>query len=92
MKPTPEVAIGGARISMTAASFVDRNVVLYADDTDAGPKRDVARALLTRIFSDGSAVVPVQVLHEYFSAATSCLGLPAIARAPGSKPWHDSTW
>jgi predicted nucleic acid-binding protein len=64
---------------MTAASFVDTNVVLYADDADAGGKREVARALLTRIFADRSAVVSVQVLQEYFSAATRRLGLPADA-------------
>jgi predicted nucleic acid-binding protein len=64
---------------MIAASFVDTNVVVYADDADAGEKRDLARALLTRIFSDGSAVVSVQVLQEYFSAATRRLGLPAEA-------------
>lgn len=64
---------------MTVPSFVDTNVVLYADDADAGTRRDVARALLTRIFADGSAVVSVQVLQEYFSAATRRLGLPADA-------------
>lgn len=70
---------GGARISTTAPCFVDTNVVLYADDADAGPKREVARALLKRLFSEGSAVVSVQVLQEYFSAATRRLGLPAEA-------------
>ncbi len=64
---------------MTAASFVDTNVLIYADDADAGNKRGVARALLTRIFADRSAVVSVQVLQEYFSAATRRLGLPAEA-------------
>jgi predicted nucleic acid-binding protein len=64
---------------MTAASFVDTNVLVYADDAHAGDKRDVARALLTRIFADRSAVVSVQVLQEYFSAATRRLGLPAEA-------------
>jgi predicted nucleic acid-binding protein len=67
---------------MTAPCFVDTNVVIYADDADAGPKRDLARALLQRVFSDGSAVVSVQVLQEYFSAATRRLGLPPeIARS-----------
>lgn len=67
------------RTSTTAPCFVDTNVVVYADDADAGPKRDLARTLLTRIFSDGSAVVSVQVLQEYFAAATRRLGLPAEA-------------
>jgi predicted nucleic acid-binding protein len=64
---------------MTAACFVDTNVVLYADDADAGDKRAVARALLTRLLSEGSAVVSIQVLQEYFSAATRRLRLPADA-------------
>jgi predicted nucleic acid-binding protein len=67
---------------MTAACFVDTNVVVYADDADAGRKRDVARALLGRVFSDGSAVISIQVLQEYFSVATRRLGLPPeVARS-----------
>jgi predicted nucleic acid-binding protein len=64
---------------MTGPCFVDTNVVVYADDVDAGAKCRTARALLGRLFTDGTAVVSIQVLQEYFSAATRRLGLPAAA-------------
>jgi predicted nucleic acid-binding protein len=64
---------------MTGACFVDTNVVVYADDVDAGRKCETSRALLRRLFSEGSAILSVQVLQEYFSAATRRLGLSAEA-------------
>jgi predicted nucleic acid-binding protein len=66
---------------MTGPCFVDTNVVVYADDVDAGPKCEAARALLGRLFADGSATLSIQVLQEYFSAAIRRLGLsPEAAR------------
>lgn len=61
--------------------FLDTNVLLYADDEDAGEKRDRARRLLREAFAAGDAVVSTQVLQEYFVNATRKLGVdPAIAR------------
>ena len=64
---------------MTGPFFVDTNVLVYADDLDAGPKREAARALLRQIVPSGEAVLSVQVLQEYFAVATRRLGLPAEA-------------
>jgi predicted nucleic acid-binding protein len=64
---------------MTGACFVDTNVVVYADDVDAGRKCETARSLLRRLYSEGTAILSVQVLQEYFSAATRRLGLSAEA-------------
>ena len=64
---------------MTGACFVDTDVVVYADDVDAGRKCETARALLRKLFSEGSAILSVQVLLEYFSAATRRLGLTSEA-------------
>jgi predicted nucleic acid-binding protein len=64
---------------MTGPCFVDTNVLVYADDQDAGPKRETARALLRRIVSTGEAVFSLQVLQEYFAVATRRLGLPPEA-------------
>jgi predicted nucleic acid-binding protein len=64
---------------MTGPFFVDTNVLVYADDLDAGPKREAARALLRQIVPSGEAVLSLQVLQEYFAVATRRLGLPAEA-------------
>ena len=64
---------------MTGPCFVDTNVLVYADDQDAGPKRETARALLRGIVSTGEAVFSLQVLQEYFAVATRRLGLPPEA-------------
>jgi predicted nucleic acid-binding protein len=64
---------------MTGPSFVDTNVLVYADDLDAGPKRETARALLRKVVSTGDAVFSLEVLQEYFAVATRRLGLPPEA-------------
>jgi predicted nucleic acid-binding protein len=67
---------------MTGPFFVDTNVLVYADDLDAGPKCEAARALLRQIVPAGEAVFSLQVLQEYFAVATRRLGLPPeVARA-----------
>ena len=60
--------------------FVDTNVFVYADDDDAGAKRDRAREILADLVPARRAVVSTQVLQEFFVVATRKLGLPA-ARA-----------
>jgi len=66
---------------MSARSFFDSNVLLYTDDADAPVKRRVALDLLARHRRDGTGVLSLQVLQEYFNAATRKLGVPAeIAR------------
>lgn len=62
--------------------FVDTNVFVYADDVDAGEKRDQARNLLGGVIPSGRAVVSTQVLQELFVVATRKLGLsPERARS-----------
>ncbi len=66
---------------MAERVFVDTNVLLYADDLDAGLKRDRAQAIIHQLFIDGNGVVSTQVLQEFFVAATRKLGVaPEIAR------------
>jgi predicted nucleic acid-binding protein len=62
---------------MTARCFVDSNVLLYADDRSAGPKRDRARELIREVMGAGTGVLSLQVLQEYFSVATKKLGISA---------------
>lgn len=62
---------------MTERVFLDTNVLLYADDEDAGHKRDVAREQIKQALASGSGVLSTQVLQEYFVNATRKLGLEA---------------
>ncbi|MES1241390.1 MAG: PIN domain-containing protein [Acidobacteriota bacterium] len=64
---------------MTVRSFIDSNVLLYADDRNAGPKRDRARSLISAAMLARTGVLSLQVLQEYFSVATKKLGLSAEA-------------
>lgn len=58
-----------------SAVFVDTNVLLYADDTRVPAKRERAQSLLKQIAAEENGYVSIQVLQEYFAAATRKLGL-----------------
>jgi predicted nucleic acid-binding protein len=58
-------------------SFVDTNVLVYADDGAAPAKQARARALIGDLFAAGSGVLSLQVLREYFVVATGKLGIGA---------------
>ncbi len=55
---------------MNARSFFDTNVLVYADDDDAPAKQRVARDLWHDHRRDGTGVVSLQVLQEYFVTVT----------------------
>jgi predicted nucleic acid-binding protein len=66
---------------MSALAFFDTNVLIYADDASSPRKQDKALALLEKYLSDGTAVVSLQVLQEYFVVATRKLGVaPEMAQ------------
>ncbi len=66
---------------MNGLAFFDTNILLYADDRTAGPKRQRAIRLLADHLGDGSAIFSLQVLQEYYAAATRKLGVdPEIAQ------------
>lgn len=60
----------------TARSFIDTNILVYADDQDEPARMTLARDLLRRHAGQGTAVISTQVLQEYFSTVTRKLGLP----------------
>lgn len=57
------------------SSFLDTNILLYADDSDAGEKLTAARALVRRAVLDLSGVISTQVLQEYYVNARKKLGM-----------------
>jgi len=58
--------------------FLDTNVLLYADDLDAGEKRRKARAVLRDALTSGEGVVSTQVLQEFFVNSTRKLGVDPV--------------
>jgi predicted nucleic acid-binding protein len=64
---------------MSALAFFDTNVLIYADDGSSPKKQKRATALIVDHLRAQSAVVSLQVLQEYFVAATRKLGLSAEA-------------
>jgi predicted nucleic acid-binding protein len=66
---------------MSARSFFDTNVLVYADDDDAPAKQRLARDLWRDHRRTGTGVVSMQVLQEYFVTVTRKLKLdPRKAR------------
>lgn len=64
------------------SAFFDTNILLYADDADAGARTGVARDLLRRAISTRTGVVSTQVLQEFYVNARRKLNLDgAAARA-----------
>ncbi len=62
--------------------FFDTNVLLYADDADAGAKTKIARELLRCSMAERTGVVSTQVLQEFYVNARKKLQLDgAAARA-----------
>jgi predicted nucleic acid-binding protein len=57
-------------------SFVDTNILVYAEDRDAKAKHAVARDLILKLWEDREGVVSVQVLQEFYVNATRKLKKP----------------
>ena len=62
---------------MTGREFLDTNVLVYADDVRDPRKRDRARELIRALMRNRQGVLSLQVLQEYFAAATRKLGISA---------------
>lgn len=62
---------------MRGRIFFDTNILIYADDADAGAKQERAQQVVEAALNNGNGVLSTQVLQEYFVVATKKLGLPA---------------
>jgi predicted nucleic acid-binding protein len=60
---------------MNARSFFDTNILVYADDKRAGAKQKRAIDLVAEHRVDGTGVVSLQVLQEYFVTVTRKLNV-----------------
>lgn len=64
--------------------FIDTNVLVYAHDSSAHEKREIARDLLGRIWLDQSGCSSIQVLQELYSNLTRKVRTP-LKSAEASK-------
>ena len=62
---------------MMGLAFFDTNILVYADDAANRAKRARAISLIAEHQREGALVVSLQVLQEYFVAATRKLGVDA---------------
>src|SRR5438046_1659994 len=60
---------------MSALAFFDTNVLLYQDDNSSPAKQDRALSIFSEHLRNGTAALSIQVLQEYFNAATRKLNL-----------------
>lgn len=62
-------------------SFVDTNVLVYAEDRDAKEKHDIARKLVLELWNDRQGVLSIQVLQEFYVTVTRKLKKPLRSNA-----------
>lgn len=62
-----------------AKIFFDTNVLAYAQDHDAGEKRQRSRQLIADVVASGAGVVSTQVLQEFYVTATRKMGVAPLA-------------
>jgi predicted nucleic acid-binding protein len=58
-----------------SVEFIDTNVLIYAHDGGAGAKHTQAVELLTRLFEEERGALSIQVLSEFYSAATGKMSI-----------------
>ena len=61
---------------MNDKTFVDTNVLVYAHDVDAGPKRAIAATVLRDLWDAGLGVLSMQVLQEFYVNVTRKVAAP----------------
>lgn len=64
-------------------TFVDTNILLYAFDTAAGFKSEIATARLSALWNEESGVLSLQVLNEFFANAVRKLPRKNVGWARG---------
>ncbi len=82
----------GMRSMNDERTFVDTNVLVYAHDLDAGPRRDVARTTLVDLWARRTGVVSTQVLAELFVTLTRKVLQPLTPSAARQIVIEYSAW
>lgn len=56
--------------------FIDTNILIYAYDTSAGAKYEIAKEILVNLWNSGLGVLSTQVLQEFFVNITKKIPKP----------------
>lgn len=64
---------------ITARTFIDSNIILYAVDRNDTARRQKARFLLKELIRTGKGVVSTQVAQEFYVIATKILKVEPLA-------------
>jgi predicted nucleic acid-binding protein len=64
------------KLGMPVRSFIDTNILIYAEVSDDKPRQLAALALLKELHATSSGVLSTQVLKEYCNVAIKKLKLP----------------
>lgn len=63
-------------IDPEAYQFIDTNILVYAHDTSAAAKHDMAKSLLQSLWTSRMGCLSIQVLQEFFLAITQKVPKP----------------
>ena len=74
------------------ASFVYTNILVYAEDRDAGRKHDIARDLIVGLWNSREGVLSIQVLQEFYVTVTRKLRKPMSAARAAEVVEEYLTW
>jgi len=61
---------------MSARTFIDTNVLIYAHDVDAAGKHKIAKAVLQTLWTERTGVLSTQVLQEFYVNVTRKIPAP----------------
>src|SRR5229473_2951354 len=61
---------------MTARTFVDSNILIYAHDVDAGLRHQYSVDYLNRLWQDNTGLLSTQVLQEFYVNVTRKIRIP----------------
>jgi predicted nucleic acid-binding protein len=65
---------------MSAKTFVDTNILVYAHDVDQAEKHQTARDILIELMSSRSGALSPQVLQEFYVTVTRKIAKPLSKR------------
>lgn len=74
---------------MSAKQFVDTNILVYAYDSQAGKKHDIARNLINKIWEEKNGVISTQVLCEFCSVLQKKTKLKPLQSLEIIKPYFE---
>lgn len=77
---------------MTAKTFVDTNILVYAHDVDQGRKHQRARDILIELMQDRSGALSPQVLQEFYVTVTRKIAKPLQRREARAIVEDYSVW